>query len=115
MMGKYVSDEDSMDEGRSECMTQELAIIEIALNGKTPKASKFHVLRRIGEIIADGIQCLDLMAAIVHNHGSDLVLGKTVYHDVKLYVGAWKVILAKWSKAIPHPTMGTGGPHTTIE
>jgi uncharacterized protein (DUF849 family) len=90
-------------------------IIEVALNGETPKSRNTGVPRSVSEIVADGLRCLDVGAAIVHNHNDDPVLGVTVRHDAQPYIDAWRTILAKRPEAILYPTMGSGGPHTTIE
>ena len=91
------------------------AIIEAALNGGTPKARNASVPRSVREIVEDGLCCLDAGAAIVHNHNDDPVLGTTVRHDAQPYIDAWREILAERPEAILYPTMGSGGPHTTIE
>jgi uncharacterized protein (DUF849 family) len=90
-------------------------IIEAALNGETPKARNASVPRSVREIVEDGLRCLDAGAAIVHNHNDDPVLGTTVSHDAQPYIDAWREILAERPEAILYPTMGSGGPHTTIE
>jgi 3-keto-5-aminohexanoate cleavage enzyme len=91
------------------------AIIEAALNGGTPKSANPHVPRTPDEIAEDAVQCLEAGAAIVHNHNDEPVIGKTVSHDPEPYIRAWRAILAAFPEAVLYPTMGTGGPHTTIE
>ena len=90
-------------------------IIEVALNGETPKTRNAHVPRSVSEIVEDGLRCLDAGAAIVHNHNDEAVLGTTVSHDAQPYIDAWRDILAERPEAILYPTMGSGGSHTTIE
>jgi len=91
------------------------AIIEVALNGGTSKSTNPSVPRTPAEIAEDAIRCLEAGAAIVHNHNDEPVVGKTVSHDPAPYAVAWRSILAAFPEAILYPTMGTGGPHTTIE
>ncbi len=90
-------------------------IIEAAVNGETSKRRNASVPRTPSEIAEDGVRCIDAGAAIVHNHNSDPVLGATVEHDPAPYIEAWRAILAQRPDAILYPTMGSGGPHTTIE
>ena len=90
-------------------------IIETALNGETPKSRNARVPRSVSEIVEDGLACLDAGASIVHNHNDDPVLGTTVSHEAQPYIDAWCAILAERPEAILYPTMGTGGPHTTIQ
>lgn len=90
-------------------------IIEAAVNGETSKRRNASVARTPDEIAEDGVRCIDAGAAIVHNHNVDPVLGTTVEHDPAPYIEAWRAILAQRPDAILYPTMGSGGPHTTIE
>ncbi len=95
--------------------SHEPVIIEAALNGATPKARNPNVPRTPSEIAADAVQCLGAGAAIIHNHNDDAVLGGTSVHDPAAYLNAWRRILSERPDAILYPTMGSGGPHVTIE
>lgn len=90
-------------------------IIEAALNGLTPKARNPHVPRTPGEIAEDAVRCLDAGAAIIHNHNDDAVLGGSSVHAPAPYLAAWRRILSERPGAVLYPTMGSGGPHVTIE
>lgn len=90
-------------------------IIEAAINGATPKSRNPNSPRSVDEIVADARACLDAGAAIVHNHTDDPVLGDQPTHDPQPYIQAWRAILQSHPHAICYPTMGGGGPHTTIE
>jgi len=81
----------------------------------TPKARNPHVPRTPAEIADDAVRCLDAGAAIIHNHNDDAVLGGSSVHDPAPYLTAWRRILRERSGAILYPTMGSGGPHVTIE
>ena len=87
-------------------------VIEAAINGATRKATQPHVPRTVAEIVADAKTCLAAGAAIVHHHTDDMLLvGR---HATEPYRDAWTAILAEVPEALLHPTMGGGGPHTTI-
>jgi len=90
-------------------------IIEVAVNGATPKSRNPHVPRSVDEIVIDAVACIDAGASIVHNHNDDPVLGTVPTHDPQPYIDAWRAILAQRPGTILYPTMGGGGPHTTIE
>jgi 3-keto-5-aminohexanoate cleavage enzyme len=89
-------------------------IIEIALNGGTPKSRNPNSPRTPDEIAADGIACIEAGAAIVHNHNDEPVIGRNGVHSPVPYEQAWRQILAKDPDAILYPTMAGGGPHTNI-
>jgi uncharacterized protein (DUF849 family) len=87
-------------------------IIEAAVNGATMPAVQPHVPRTVRAIVADALACLAAGAAIVHHHTDDpLLVGR---HATEPYRDAWTAILAEVPDAILYPTMGGGGPHTTI-
>ena len=91
------------------------AIIEVALNGGTPKSRNPNAPRTPDEIAADGIACIEAGAAIVHNHNDEPVVGgANGVHSPVPYEHAWRLILAKHPDAILYPTMAGGGPHTSI-
>jgi uncharacterized protein (DUF849 family) len=88
-------------------------IIEAAINGATMKAVQPHVPRSVAEIVADALCCLEAGAAIIHHHTDDgLLVGP---HASEPYREAWTRILAAVPAAILYPTMGGGGPHTTVQ
>lgn len=91
-------------------------IIEVALNGGTPKVRNRHVPRAVEEIVDDGLACLDAGASIVHNHNDEPVIGgENGVHAAEPYVRAWRAILAKRPDALLYPTMASASPRTTIE
>jgi 3-keto-5-aminohexanoate cleavage enzyme len=85
-------------------------VIEVALNGMTPKAHNPHVPRTPREIAADACACLEAGASIVHHH-NDEGLGEA-QHASFPYAQAWREILHHEPDAILYPTMGGGGVHT---
>lgn len=88
-------------------------IIEAAINGATPRAMNPHVPRSVSEIVPDACACIDAGAAIVHHHNDDgLLEGR---HAAAPYREAWRLIYERHADAVLYPTMGGGGPHTTIQ
>jgi 3-keto-5-aminohexanoate cleavage enzyme len=88
-------------------------IIEAAINGATPQAANPHVPRTVPEIVTDACACIDAGAAIVHHHNDDgLLEGR---HAAEPYRKAWTQIYQRHPHAVLYPTMGGGGPHTTIQ
>lgn len=87
-------------------------IIEAAINGATTKDRQPHVPRTTAEISGDALACLAAGAAIVHHHTDDGLF--TARHATEPYRDAWTAIRARVPDAILYPTMGGGGPHTTI-
>jgi len=87
-------------------------IVEAALNGATPQAIQPHAPRTTEEIVATARACLDAGAAIVHHHNAE-GLGDA-RHEAAPYVAVWRAVLGTHPDALLYPTMGSGGPHTTI-
>ena len=48
--------------------TDQPVVIEVALNGGTPRERNPTVPRSMEEIVADGVACLDAGASIIHTH-----------------------------------------------
>ncbi|MBY0399374.1 3-keto-5-aminohexanoate cleavage protein [Myxococcota bacterium] len=90
-------------------------ILEAAINGTTTKARNPHVPRTPAEITADALACIEVGAALVHNHTDDPIFdGVTAAHSPAPYIEAWRPVLEKHPDAFLYPTMTGGGPHTTI-
>jgi uncharacterized protein (DUF849 family) len=87
-------------------------VIEAAINGATPRALSPHVPRSVDEIADDACACLAAGAAIVHNHNDESIV--QARHASRPYAEAWKRILDRHPTALLYPTMGSGGPHTSI-
>ena len=91
-------------------------IIEVALNGGTPKVRNRNVPRSVAEIVEDGLACLEAGASIVHNHNDEQVIGgENGVHAAAPYIEAWRAILAKRPDALLYPTMASASPRTNIE
>lgn len=89
-------------------------IIEVAINGATPKARNPTVPRTPPEIAREALACFAAGAAIVHNHNDEGLITPDGVHAAEPYIEAWRAILAERPDALLYPTMGGGGPHTSI-
>ncbi len=90
-------------------------IIEVVLNGATPKSRNPNVPRSPAEVAEDAVRCIDAGASIVHNHTDDPVIGGSGVHDPEPYIEAWRMILKARPGTLLYPTMAGGGPHVTVE
>ena len=91
-------------------------IIEVAINGGTPKTRNPSVPRTPSEVAAEALRCFAAGAGIVHNHNDEPVIGgANGVHAPEPYIEAWREILASRPEALLYPTMASGGPHTNIE
>src|SRR5262245_28769484 len=82
-------------------------IIEVALNGATPKSRNPHVPTTPAEITADALACLDAGASIVHSHPDDFSL--TGADAAERYLEAWRPVVHARPDAILYCTVGLGG------
>jgi uncharacterized protein (DUF849 family) len=87
-------------------------IIEAAINGATRKQSNPHVPRSVEEIVASAGASLDAGAAIVHHHNDEGL--REPRHASAPYRRTWTAIYEHAPDAVLYPTMGGGGPGTTI-
>jgi uncharacterized protein (DUF849 family) len=90
-------------------------IIEVALNGGTPRSVSPRVPKTTDEIVADALACIAAGASIVHHHNEEPVLGGDGHHSPQPYAAAWRRIRQTHRNAIFYPTMGGGGPGIEIE
>jgi uncharacterized protein (DUF849 family) len=82
-------------------------IVEVALNGATPKTRNPHVPVLPEEIAADGLACLAAGAAIVHTHIDDFSLAGAA--AAARYRAGWQPIVRARPDAILYPTVAVGG------
>jgi uncharacterized protein (DUF849 family) len=95
-------------------MNGRAVIIEVAINGGTPKARNPRVPRTVDEIVADALACIEAGAAIVHNHNDEAVIGQPI-HAAEPYLKAYERIRVAVPDAILYPTMGGGAAGVAIE
>lgn len=90
-------------------------IIEVALNGPTPRTRNRHVPRSPAEITEAAMQCIDLGAAIIHNHNDEPLFTPTGVHSAGPYKEAWRPLLQRHPEALLYPTMASGADDIPIE
>jgi uncharacterized protein (DUF849 family) len=83
-------------------------IIELAVNGPTPRSVNPHVPRSPAEIAAAALRGIDRGAAIVHNHNDEPMFTADGVHAVEPYLEAWAPVLARYPDALLYPTMAAG-------
>jgi 3-keto-5-aminohexanoate cleavage enzyme len=84
-------------------MNNEPVIIEVAINGETPKERNPNVPRTPEEIGTDALACIEAGAAIIHGHADDLkVTGKAA---ADRYTEGWAKVRAARPDAILYPTV----------
>ena len=86
--------------------SDELVIIEAAVNGVTPKAANPHTPQSPAEIAADALDCLRAGAAIVHNHNAEFAVEGA--RAAEIYLAAWRPVLRERPDALLYPTLGFG-------
>jgi uncharacterized protein (DUF849 family) len=90
-------------------------IIELAVNGMTPKERNRHVPRTPAEIVEVALEGIELGASIVHNHNDEHLFTDDGVHAAAPYVEAWTEILRHHPEVILYPTMASGAPDIPIE
>lgn len=81
-------------------------IVEVALNGATSRDRNPNVPRTAEEISKDALACLDLGAAMIHTHISDI--GVAPEQAAELYLEQYLPILDARPDAILYPTIVFG-------
>mgnify|MGYP001051953700 CR=1 FL=1 len=90
-------------------------IVELALNGPTPRSVNRHVPRTPAEITAVALEGIELGASIVHNHTDDAMFTESGVHAVEPYVQAWTPILEQHPDVLLYPTMGAAARGIPVE
>jgi len=93
----------------------EPCIIEVALNGVTPKALNPRVPRAPAEITADALACIAAGATVVHNHNDEPMWVDDGVHAAAPYIDAWRPVLAEHPGVLLYATLPSGGPGIAIE
>jgi uncharacterized protein (DUF849 family) len=96
-------------------MAGEPCVIEVAVNGMTPREINPAVPRTPAEITADALRCIDAGAAIVHNHNDESLWEPSGRHAAEPYVDAWTPVLAAHPDVLVYPTMASGGPGIAVK
>ncbi|WP_181780574.1 3-keto-5-aminohexanoate cleavage protein [Pseudonocardia pini] len=90
-------------------------VVEVAVNGPTPRAVTPHVPRTPAEIAADMIACADLGATILHNHNDEPMFTTDGVHAAGPYVEAWTAVRAAHPDVFLYPTMAAGARGIPVE
>jgi uncharacterized protein (DUF849 family) len=83
-------------------------IVELALNGATPRTRNRTVPRSPDEIAEVALEGIAQGASIVHNHNDEPMFTADAVHAVEPYVAAWDPVLARHPDALLYPTMAAG-------
>lgn len=83
-------------------------IIELAVNGPTPRSVNPHVPRTPAEIARVALAGIGRGAAIVHNHNDEPMFTADGVHSVEPYLAAWGPVLDRYPDALLYPTMAAG-------
>lgn len=83
-------------------------ILELALNGTTPRERNPHVPRSPAEIADVACAAIEAGAAIVHNHNDEPMFTPDGVHAVEPYLQAWAPVLERYPDALLYPTMAAG-------
>jgi 3-keto-5-aminohexanoate cleavage enzyme len=83
-------------------------ILELALNGPTPRERNRHVPRTPAEITEVALEGIALGASIVHNHTDDPMFTADGVHAVEPYLAAWRPVLDRHPDVLLYPTMAAG-------
>jgi uncharacterized protein (DUF849 family) len=90
-------------------------IIELALNGETPRSRNAHVPRSPAEIAEAALDGIARGAAIVHNHNDEPMFTADGVHALEPYLAAWRPVLERHPEALLYPTMAAGARGIPIE
>jgi 3-keto-5-aminohexanoate cleavage enzyme len=83
-------------------------VVELALNGSTPRTANRHVPRTPAEIADVASEGIELGATIVHNHNDEPMFTEDGVHAVEPYLQAWGPVLERHPGVLLYPTMGAG-------
>jgi len=80
-------------------------ILELAVNGSTPRSRNQYVPREPAEITEVALAGVELGASIVHNHNDDPMFTSDGVHAVGPYLAAWGPVLERYPDLLMYPTM----------
>jgi 3-keto-5-aminohexanoate cleavage enzyme len=83
-------------------------IIELAVNGSTPRSVNPHVPRTPVEIVEVALRAIEGGASIVHNHNDEPMFTADGVHAVEPYLAAWGPVLERYPDTLLYPTMAAG-------
>jgi uncharacterized protein (DUF849 family) len=83
-------------------------IVELAVNGATPRAVNPHVPRTPAEVAEEMLAGIERGASILHNHNDEPMFTADGVHAVEPYLRAWAPVLQRHPRALLYPTMAAG-------
>jgi uncharacterized protein (DUF849 family) len=83
-------------------------ILELAVNGATPRSRNRHVPRDPGEIAEVALAGVELGASIVHSHNDEPMFTTDGMHAVEPYLASWRPVLERHPQLLMYPTMAAG-------
>jgi uncharacterized protein (DUF849 family) len=90
-------------------------ILELAVNGSTPRSRNRHVPRTPGEIAEVALAGVELGASIIHNHNDEPMFTPDGVHAVEPYLAAWQPVLERHPELLMYPTMAAGARGIGVE
>jgi len=89
-------------------------ILEVAVNGATPRSVNPHVPLTPAEVADAMLECIARGASIVHDHHEAMFVDDGV-HPVEPYLEAWAPVLAAHPDVLAYPTMAAGARGIPVE
>lgn len=89
-------------------------IVEVAVNGSTPRSVNPHVPLTPAEVAEDMLSCVAGGASIAHDHHTPMFVPDGV-HPVEPYLEAWAPVLARHPDLLLYPTMAAGARGIPVE
>jgi 3-keto-5-aminohexanoate cleavage enzyme len=89
-------------------------IVEVAVNGSTPRSVNPHVPLTPDEVAEDMLSCVAAGASIAHDHHTPMFVADGV-HPVEPYLAAWEPVLARHPDLLLYPTMAAGARGIPVE
>ena len=83
-------------------------IVELAVNGATPRRLNRHVPRDPGEIAEVALAGVELGASIVHSHNDEPMFTADGVHAIEPYLASWGPVLERYPDLLMYPTMAAG-------
>jgi len=90
-------------------------ILELAVNGATPRSRNRHVPRDPGEIAEVAPAGVELGASIVHSHNDEPMFTPDGVHAVEPYLASWRPVLERHPQLLMYPTMAAGARGIPVE
>ena len=90
-------------------------IVELAVNGATPRSRNRHVPRDPAEIAEVALAGVELGASIVHSHNDEPMFTPDGVHAVEPYLASWRPVLERHPELLMYPTMAAGAPGIPVQ